>query len=98
MIGNGCTFKQKKITGTTPAEGALQTYATALTKNQIIGFQVIVSDSSGIWRLPNHGIQGTAPEYYFASILADGTLQINLANESTKVNGCSFVCILTYEA
>jgi len=90
-------IKFKKITGTTPTVNNATAYSTGIAKSDIISFTVQVSDSGDIWRLPNHGIQGTATEYYFAYINANGTLSISLPLESTAVHTCAFVCLITYE-
>ncbi len=96
ILGSGApTIKMKKLTGTSPAEGASATIAHGLDKSKIIGAQVLVSNNTGN-RIPPNFTSVNNHEFDFFIDTTNVYIYCIAANSSSIDNNAVTV-LITYE-
>lgn len=96
MLGSDApSIKMKKLTGTTPAEGASVTIVHGLDKSKIIGAQVLVNNDTGN-RIPPNFTSVVNHEFDFFIDTTNVHIYCIAAN-SANINGNAVTVLITYE-
>ncbi len=88
-------IKTKKLTGTSPAEGASATIAHGLNKSKILGAQALVSNDTGN-RIPPNFTSVNNHEFDFFIDTSNVHIYCIVAN-SANINGNAVMVLITYE-